>query len=564
MTAFTTPCDLFYNRATNLVWMADAGVGVLYAFTSSTRSIWMAATFSGAGSGAYLFSAGIGTESSQSSIVATSGAARTASLTGAGFNGVSRLVGDNVFLYATNSAGANPNLLAIVNQATGAVVGLCNVGAGNLAMDQVPLGDNLWVAAQASGGGSGNVLLFSITAAIAAYPAAITPAVTSATSRSYSAIAYDPTTTNIFAGTTGQGGGEVLASLNSVTLADIATKSFGSSLTFSSFQSLLSSSDGSIRIGTGAGGVQRITPSTFPGASAVVVTTAGLGLSHHLFEDTVDSTIVVGDDVNMSGGNNARVRDTGTPAMVSSWRVPGVGLTGAKAALITTAPSSAPTQWVAYKSLDTSQIVTQKWLAGSTYATNARIVPLASPTGYFYQCTTAGVAGATEPTWPTLPGATVKDGGAVWTCSATTSPLLTVGQTITVQGENSSSLEQVTVLAVSPTPQGYASSGPCFLASFLDTHDAGATIVTGPFPYWWSTSRTLVVVLTAAAAADRETRRKVDEFLRKAAKTYDQWAICGAISTTVTGGTIGGVSAGNAMGTQPLADNGPLAFTNTT
>lgn len=218
-------------------------------------------------------------------------------------------------------------------------------------------------------------------------------------------------------------------------------------------------------------------------------------------------------------------------------------------------------QWVGYKSLDISQIVTQTWLAGSTYAVGGRVVPLATPTGFSYECTTAGIAGANEPTWPTVPGSTVNDAAAVWTCSATTSPLLSVGQTVTVQGENGSSLEQVTVLAVSPTPQGYASSGPCFLAAFQKTHDAGATVVTGPFPYWWSTSRTLVVVLTAAAAADREKRRQVDEFLRKSAKGFDQWAICAAVTTTETGGTIGGVSAGQPMGTETLGTS--LSFTNT-
>lgn len=36
--------------------------------------------------------------------------------------------------------------------------------------------------------------------------------------------------------------------------------------------------------------------------------------------------------------------------------------------------------------------------------------------GRRYRCTTGGVGGASEPSWPTTPGATVADGGLTWTC----------------------------------------------------------------------------------------------------------------------------------------------------
>ena len=38
--------------------------------------------------------------------------------------------------------------------------------------------------------------------------------------------------------------------------------------------------------------------------------------------------------------------------------------------------------------------------------------------GLYFQCTTAGTSGGTEPTWDTTPGNTTADGTAVWTCRA--------------------------------------------------------------------------------------------------------------------------------------------------
>jgi hypothetical protein len=36
--------------------------------------------------------------------------------------------------------------------------------------------------------------------------------------------------------------------------------------------------------------------------------------------------------------------------------------------------------------------------------------------GYWFQCTTPGTTGSTEPAWPSTVGSTVSDGSAVWTC----------------------------------------------------------------------------------------------------------------------------------------------------
>lgn len=59
------------------------------------------------------------------------------------------------------------------------------------------------------------------------------------------------------------------------------------------------------------------------------------------------------------------------------------------------------------------------WAAVTTYALNAERVPT-TRNGHYYKVTTAGISGATEPTWPTTSGATVVDGTATWTEVGTT------------------------------------------------------------------------------------------------------------------------------------------------
>jgi len=54
--------------------------------------------------------------------------------------------------------------------------------------------------------------------------------------------------------------------------------------------------------------------------------------------------------------------------------------------------------------------------ANSTlYAQDAYVVP-ASPNGFYYKATTGGTSAGSPPTYPTVLGATVADGGVTWTC----------------------------------------------------------------------------------------------------------------------------------------------------
>lgn len=58
------------------------------------------------------------------------------------------------------------------------------------------------------------------------------------------------------------------------------------------------------------------------------------------------------------------------------------------------------------------------WQASYNYALNNVCKPTVY-NGFYYKVTTdAGSSGASQPTWPTTPGATVVDGGITWTCMA--------------------------------------------------------------------------------------------------------------------------------------------------
>lgn len=53
------------------------------------------------------------------------------------------------------------------------------------------------------------------------------------------------------------------------------------------------------------------------------------------------------------------------------------------------------------------------WEATTAYALGAQRVP-AARNGHYYEVTTGGTSGATEPPWPTTTGAIVTDGAAIW------------------------------------------------------------------------------------------------------------------------------------------------------
>lgn len=211
-------------------------------------------------------------------------------------------------------------------------------------------------------------------------------------------------------------------------------------------------------------------------------------------------------------------------------------------------------EWCAYQALDVSSVPTLAWSANSQFSSLQLVVPtLPNSSGFFYQCTTAGKSDATEPTWPTVPGATVADGTSVWTCISNTAPALVAGERVVVDAGNTSQMETVTVTAVANTaPSGTTPGYLYFRAIFNKSHDINAPMTTGSIPYWWSTQRLNLFVLSAAAATDATMRAKLDALLAKVLRGVSTWAIVQPSSTTLTGGTVGPLSAGMAMGTVPI------------
>lgn len=84
------------------------------------------------------------------------------------------------------------------------------------------------------------------------------------------------------------------------------------------------------------------------------------------------------------------------------------------------------------------QTAANSW--GTTWAgTNAQNVgDIIRPTagnGYVYICVVAGTTGGSQPTWPTVPGQTVADSGATWSC---------LGESVTVWSSAAASWSSAT------------------------------------------------------------------------------------------------------------------------
>lgn len=225
--------------------------------------------------------------------------------------------------------------------------------------------------------------------------------------------------------------------------------------------------------------------------------------------------------------------------------------------------------WVAYQALDTTSLPTITWSAGATFSAAHGTQPAQTvlPTsvnanGFYFMCTTSGTTGTTEPAWPSSVGSTVTDGSVVWTCVATIAPALVTGDVVVVDAGNTNRMERVTVTGVANTPPSGSNATPGYLyfqATFQNSHDVGARMTTGTFPYWWSTQRANFIVLRTPPASDPPTRQKVNALLAKLLRAVDVWSIVTPASQTPTGGTVGPLTVGSPMGAVPI---GTFNFSN--
>jgi hypothetical protein len=93
---------------------------------------------------------------------------------------------------------------------------------------------------------------------------------------------------------------------------------------------------------------------------------------------------------------------------------------------------------------------------------------------------------------------------------------LLVGDHLLIGPEIPTSSETVRVTAV---------GGGTFTALFNQAHEVNCFATTAPWPMWTGTQRASIVAVKSAVAVDPETRRKVNDFMKRAVRGVSTWAI---------------------------------------
>ena len=140
------------------------------------------------------------------------------------------------------------------------------------------------------------------------------------------------------------------------------------------------------------------------------------------------------------------------------------------------------------------------WQDTTAYARGDTIVPVSIHcTGYYYQARRSGTSGASEPSWPTVPGSDVADGGVTWRCRRYGQPHLIgdvlsgatvllldgteefeAGRTINIRDEVTPAGEQVVIASVddehtltlaTPLENKYLRADSAIVTFAFDWHD---------------------------------------------------------------------------------------------
>ena len=106
---------------------------------------------------------------------------------------------------------------------------------------------------------------------------------------------------------------------------------------------------------------------------------------------------------------------------------------------------------------------------------------------------------------------------------------LALGDVVTVQGENNSQAETVTVTGLRSVAAGLQ-----FQATFTQEHDVGSTVTTMPFPRWTSSQSFLYVEVTAAVAGNPVQRQAIDAIMSKLVRGTVEWGTVSAASGLLT------------------------------
>jgi len=120
---------------------------------------------------------------------------------------------------------------------------------------------------------------------------------------------------------------------------------------------------------------------------------------------------------------------------------------------------------------------------------------------------------------------------------------LLVGDVVVIDSETPTRTEAVAVTAAGVLfSDGDVLNDPAyrtFTGVITQTHAAGASATTIPFPLWASSKRHYTIVLTEDAAADAETRRKANELAARVFAGVATWSVGGGAGSSAGPFTIG-------------------------